>query len=311
MNMQGNIIHTWHLPGKGHCEYAELLESGELLVDCEAQALVKLGWRSDIIWEYRGYVHHDLAVRDDGSILVPLKEPPRRYGAFRKVIFDAVLRLSAKGKPLSRWSTHDHLSEMQRHHSPHELDNPHPRNRAAAQKKTYVYYHLNTIKLLPETPLGRSDQRFRPGNYLLCFRNTDLIVILDQDTQKIVWSWGPGILQRPHMPTMLANGNILLFDNGCCGRRYSRVIELDPVSLQIRWDYAPVPPENFFSAIRGGSQRLPNGNTLICESERGRVFEVTKTGEIVWEFWNTEQLDGRRKRIYRMTRVPRNAVDEP
>ena len=33
-------------------------------------------------------------------------------------------------------------------------------------------------------------------------------------------------------------------------------------------------------------QRLPNGNTLICEGPSGRVFEVTADKELVWEFVN-------------------------
>jgi len=36
----------------------------------------------------------------------------------------------------------------------------------------------------------------------------------------------------------------------------------------------------------GYAQRLPNGNTLITESSFGRFFEVTKQGEIVWEYVN-------------------------
>src|SRR5258706_14516162 len=36
----------------------------------------------------------------------------------------------------------------------------------------------------------------------------------------------------------------------------------------------------------GNAQRLPNGNTLITESSFGRFFEVTKEGEIVWEYVN-------------------------
>ena len=55
----------------------------------------------------------------------------------------------------------------------------------------------------------------------------------------------------------------------------------------------------------GGNQRLPNGNTLITESCSGRVFEITKDGRIVWEFYNpnikTETQE--RETIYRMTRI--------
>jgi hypothetical protein len=32
------------------------------------------------------------------------------------------------------------------------------------------------------------------------------------------------------------------------------------------------------------AQRLPNGNTLICEADFGRLFEVTAQGELVWEY---------------------------
>jgi hypothetical protein len=71
------------------------------------------------------------------------------------------------------------------------------------------------------------------------------------------------------------------------------------------WQYEAEPREAFFSAWRGSAQRLANGNTLIAESETGRAFEVTRAGEIVWEFWNPEIADGKRKRVYRFRRVPR------
>jgi hypothetical protein len=32
------------------------------------------------------------------------------------------------------------------------------------------------------------------------------------------------------------------------------------------------------------ARRLPNGNTLIVESQAGRAIEVTPDQEIVWEF---------------------------
>jgi hypothetical protein len=38
------------------------------------------------------------------------------------------------------------------------------------------------------------------------------------------------------------------------------------------------------STVRGAQERLPNGNTLITESEGGRLIEVTPEREIVWEY---------------------------
>ena len=33
-------------------------------------------------------------------------------------------------------------------------------------------------------------------------------------------------------------------------------------------------------------QRLPNGNTLICEGAWGRIFKVTPEKAVVWEYIN-------------------------
>ena len=40
----------------------------------------------------------------------------------------------------------------------------------------------------------------------------------------------------------------------------------------------------FFSPYISGAQRLPNGNTLICEGVHGRIFEVTPARDVVWEY---------------------------
>jgi hypothetical protein len=168
-------------------------------------------------------------------------------------------------------------------------------------KKGHDYYHLNTVEVLPDTPLGRQDRRFRAGNILICLRNVNLILILDRETRDVAWAWGIDDLEMPHMPTKLPDGNILVYDNGVWSGR-TRVIELNPVSEQIVWVYEGEPPESFYSKRRGSNQRLPNGNTLIADSESGRAFEVTPVGKTVWEFWSPELMNERRKRIYRLMR---------
>ena len=54
---------------------------------------------------------------------------------------------------------------------------------------------------------------------------------------------GPGQVSEPHHPSLLANGNILLFDNGL-RLRYSRVVELDPKTKQVVWEYVGDPQES-------------------------------------------------------------------
>ena len=47
------------------------------------------------------------------------------------------------------------------------------------------------------------------------------------------------------------------------------------------WQYVASPPTNFYSSEISGAQRLPNGNTLICDASEGHIFEVTAAGDAV------------------------------
>ncbi|MEI6175759.1 MAG: DUF1566 domain-containing protein [Verrucomicrobiota bacterium] len=94
-------------------------------------------------------------------------------------------------------------------------------------------------------------------------------------------------------------GNILIFNNGI-GRGYSTVNEIVPpvdaagnYSLTTGaaygpsapvWTYKGSPATDFYSAEISGCQRLPNGNTLICEGVKGNLFEVTASGACVWQY---------------------------
>lgn len=79
-------------------------------------------------------------------------------------------------------------------------------------------------------------------------------------------------------------------------------------SGRIEWEYRGNPPMEFYSALCAGCQRLPNGNTLICETMVGRVFEITRDGEIVWEFLNPfynqwlKDVFGRTNQVFRSYR---------
>ncbi len=61
----------------------------------------------------------------------------------------------------------------------------------------------------------------------------------------------------------------------------------------------------------GTAQRLPNGNTLICDGAKGHAIEVTPEKEIVWEWLNTEFYKNKhRVTIYQMFRLPKNKIEK-
>ncbi len=118
-------------------------------------------------------------------------------------------------------------------------------------------------------------------------------------------------------------GNILVFNNGLNrpGGDYSSVDEIVP-PVDAGGNYTMVPgsafgpvgptwiysdPEYFMSGHISGAQRLPDGNTVICEGATGTFFEVTTAGETVWEYINPYP-DATQNNVFK---VQRYAPDYP
>ena len=204
------------------------------------------------------------------------------------------------------------------------------------------WLHMNAMSLLGENKWYSMDPVkyacFNPENIIVSSRNANFIAIISRQTGDIVWRVGPDYskdteagrklgqiigLHHAHMiPKGLpGEGDILLVDNGGLAgygyfgmpnrfRLYSRVIEFNPVTLDIVWQYSDIrlgwviprsgEDHRFFSYYIGSAQRLPNGNTLIDEGTNGRVFEVTNTSKIVWEYMTPLRVP----EIYRAYRIP-------
>jgi hypothetical protein len=58
------------------------------------------------------------------------------------------------------------------------------------------------------------------------------------------------------------------------------------------WVYMANPANSFFTQTMGGSQRLPNGNTIICEANSGNFFEVDEAGVELWKYVNPVGQNG-------------------
>jgi len=163
--------------------------------------------------------------------------------------------------------------------------------------------HANSLALLAD------------GRWLISFRLTSTVAIVDPATGHFDWKWGPGILSHQHAATPLPNGNILLFDNGCHrsrGPSYSQIVEVDPSTDEIVWSYRAEVVLAFYSFMVSGAERLPGGNTFITEGATGRLFEVTPEQETVWE-WVTpfSFLDPRFGPTPAIFRAHRYALDDP
>lgn len=316
-DLDGRLVHLWRLPGKADCEHAELLPDGLLAVVCVNDGIFVLDWDSSVRWHFDAPVHHDLAPLANGGFVVLVRGEERFYRG-RFVAFDDVVELAADGRILRSWSTWDALPGLRAFIPASGLDAWPDLAEWVESAGTLLrgddsafheYFHSNAIELVPENSLGRHDPRFAPGGWLVSLRNANTLVILDRTDLSVVWHWGNGVLDMQHTPTVLDDGHVLVFDNGT-ERGFSRVLEVDPEDGEIVWRWQADPPEALLSKWQGSSQRLPNGDTLICESTAGHVVEVAPSGEIVWEFWNPEIVDGQRRGIYRMQRLPTRFVED-
>ena len=138
--------------------------------------------------------------------------------------------------------------------------------------------------------------------------------------------------------TVPGGGNLMIFDNGGGAgygaliegltdpdtggklgfwmnkyRSFSRVLEINPLTRQIVWQYVQAKPTSgdmlgdkhlFYSSVMSGAQRLHNGNTLITEADTGRIFEVNMEGDVVWEYAHETNFGGFFGSVYRAYRVP-------
>ncbi|MBF0122754.1 MAG: aryl-sulfate sulfotransferase [Candidatus Omnitrophica bacterium] len=178
------------------------------------------------------------------------------------------------------------------------------RQKKKARERLPDFFHANNIERLEWDIPGIA----KKGSWLVSVRNFNSIIIIDPDKEAIIWKWGEGIIDMVHDASFLKPNNILLFDNG--HKKSSRVIELDMKSREIVWQYGRKPGQDLYSRLRGAAQRLPNGNVLITESDKGHVIEVTDSGEIVWEwysdFFKEGPHTGKRRAIRSMKRFPYN-----
>lgn len=288
MAMDGTVLHRWAKPfrevwpervvkknahGPDFWRRAALLPNGGLLAIYEGHGLVRLDRDSNVVWAWDGLAHHDLEVLPDGRIWV-LSRKARVIDDLhpkRPVLEDFVSLLSPDGVELKRISVLDAVRTSGA-----------ASMMARVPKKYGDIFHTNSLEVLDG---GVPDPRFAAGHLLLSMRAPSTVMVLDPDTEKMTW-WHHGVYSKQHDPTILDNGHLLLFDNLGAGARSSAVREYTLPAMEPVWTHEGDEKRPFFSRFCGASQRLPNGNTLVSESGIGRAFEITASGEVVWQFDN-------------------------
>lgn len=294
MDMDGNTLHEWTCrftdafpeaavsgdpSSSDHWTNVRLLPEGDVLGIFGGLGLVRLDRSSRILWAHEGGEHDDIAVTEAGEIYVLGGKRNRVNWVNQKepIIEDYVLVLDANGDVLNRVSL---LSAV----LASDFSNV---TKSANMGRSDQTLHANSLDILDGSLSGRIPS-FRNGNVLVSLRGLDTIAVVDMESGSLVWTqFGMWLDQLDS--TLLSNGNILLLEylDGD-----PTVIEFDPVTMEVEWGYGRESGGDVDGRWGGVCRRLPNGNTLISESGRGRAFEVTSQGEVVWEYTSYETGGG-------------------
>jgi hypothetical protein len=314
-DMHGNIVHEWYLPfdkiwdknaavtkpappKRISWRDGYLFPNGDLLVVYEAfgftpwgYGLVKMDRNSKPIWTFLENVHHDVDVGPDGKVYTLTqsirKDPfPDLPEVPVPAIEDFAVVLSPDGKLLKKVSVFEAFAKSRY-------------RRAMELTEDWSHgdeLHTNAITLVT-AEVARRLPFAHIGEVLLSFRKLDAIALLDLDSEKIDW-FLTGPWRHQHDPEVLANGHMMLFDNDgdiARGGR-ARVLEFDPRSLQVFWEYPGTEgDQDFDSALCGSEQMLPNGNVLITESGRAEILEVAPDQKTVWEYRSPLRVGHKKK----------------
>jgi hypothetical protein len=305
LDMAGRVVHRWQFADT-RPEYGYLTDDGRLLyrslpggpqppfkpssetdppMPLEERArtlpsnyrfLREADWEANTLWQHENpLLHHDFWKTADDTFLVT------QFVQMEKALSDRV-----RGPGRARKSHHPMLTdEIQ------EVD-----------RSGKVIWSVRLDEVLDPLldPLGPIERRIEwthansicqsadGAQVLFSSKNTSRVGIIDKASKTLTWRFGAPVTSGQHHARWLPNGNIHIFDNGIRreGLPFSRIIEVEPKAKAIVWEYQANPPFSFFSPKVSAADRLPNGNTFICEGLSGRLFEVTRRGETVWEWHN-------------------------
>lgn len=315
IDMEGNELHSWSTgftPG----DYGYALPNGNLFYNAKTPmepgaffppfsifkggAMQEIDWDGNVVWEHRDAAHHHDGRRtaSGGAVYLTIEEVPaslvpKIQGGMPGTEYDGrmwsdrIVEVDAEGQVVWEWHAHEHLDPVKDAILESDLRNE--------------WTHGNTI-----VPLDN-------GDVIVSFRGISTIARIDRASGDLVWRLGSPLIYQQHDPSVLPNGNVLIFSNGTHRRHplvFSNVIEVEPETGNVVWDYRdPTSLGAFYSSYISGAQRLPNGNTLICEGVPGRLFEVTPEAEVVWEYINPHYSDvmafGTNNSVFRAFRYDR------
>lgn len=283
MQPDGKVIHRWPVDffdvwpegGKPHPKFDARVPTfsrfavepdGDLYVIFGPYGLAKVDPEGDLLWSRRDMNHHDLIVKNEKvySLTQDYRRIPiRGIERTRRTGFLTVY--APDGEVLARYDLLDVLLR-------------------AGQRDLIDRLPVNLSNVLHTNSL-----EFLGGNrFLISVRKLNAVFEIDLAGDTVPWAM-VGRTSKQHAAHRVGD-DVLLLDNG---NRFesSRVVQFDRATGNVEWQYGRSLGGSFYTQCCGAVQRLDNGNTFFVDSASGRMVEVTRERETVWEFVNPHRTD--------------------
>ncbi len=307
VDLNGALIHQWKIdwftlwPDASHLESFEkpksapgthihgatILDDGDLLFNFEHLGLMRIDACGNPVWRLPYRTHHSIERDEQGNFWVPAQKyyfkssKTHPHLKAPRFVDPLVINVSPQGELLREFSLLDVLQENQLQgllyqSTFHNFD----------LSVDEDFLHLNDVELFPE---HLSEDFFKHGDILLSLRNINTVMVLEAETLKVKYQ-STGKYVRQHDPDFIDGNRFSVFDNNDLGApgkgKFSKIVIEDARNGEREIVFTGSEQQPFYSQIMGKHQWLDNGNLLISESMSGRAFEITRQGQIVWDYYN-------------------------
>lgn len=271
---------------------ALLMPGGDVVANLDGRGMIRFDACGRILWRNDARAHHAIFAAPDGTLWAPVGVEEYNNPAFANTTFRIDRIASFDPETGAERDTIDLVDAMEASDMIGLIQDIYHRRDDVV--------HLNDVEVLG-ADLAPAFPMFRAGDVLLSLRNLNQLWVLDGTTHRIKWV-SAGHMLGQHDPDFEPDGTISVLDNrplaqigqqggypGAHGG--SRILAIDPAGGATRTLYRGDDRNAFYTPYRGKHQRLANGNLLIAETDAGRAFEVTPSGEVVWSFVNAWDAD--------------------
>ncbi len=295
---RGEIIHEWPIdffeqkqdklyPFEALIHGDYLYENGDILINLDQKGVFRVNSCGGVVWRNESGSHHSIDVDEEGFIWTPTVAVNYRDKRLFPSPFsvDRIARFDPKtGREVETIDLVDAL-----------VASGAEGLASAENSRTTDALHINDVEIL-DSAMAAAFPMFEAGDILVSSRQRNSVFVLDRRTKRVKWM-RTGATQFQHDPDFQEDGTITVFDNRGSeiagpannwlgDRGGSRIIAIKPDVFEYQTLYQPGARNKFYTPRRGKHQRLDNGNLLITETDAGRAFEVTPSGDIVWQYVN-------------------------